>query len=78
MDAGILAHIAQFKRYTTTQIWWKHGGTGQLWQKSSYDKVFRFMDSPENAAMYVVNNPVRKGLVAHWEEHPYSAMVDPW
>jgi hypothetical protein len=23
-----------------------------------------------------LNNPVRKGLVKHWQEYPYSAIVD--
>lgn len=75
---NVLDQIAQFKSYTTSQVWWKRSGKGPLWQKSSYDEVIRYLDSPESAARYVVNNPVRKGLVQHWEEYPYAKMVDPW
>ena len=75
---GILDHVGNFKKYTTTQIWWKAGGTGQLWQKSSYDRVIRYNKSIEPVVNYILNNPVRKGLVARWEDYPYSAIVDQW
>ncbi len=75
---GILDHVGNFKKYTTTQLWWKMGGTGQLWQRSSYDRVIRYNKSIEPAVYYVLNNPVRKGLVQDWQQYPYSAIVDPW
>lgn len=75
---GILDHVGNFKKYTTTQIWWKSGQAGQLWQKSSYDRVIRYNKSVEPVVHYVLNNPVRKGLVTRWEDYPYSAIVDPW
>ncbi len=74
---GILDEVGEFKSYTTTQIWWKHGGAGPLWQESSYDHVFRYKDSLESAVYYVLNNPVRKNLAKHWEDYPYSRIVDP-
>ncbi len=54
------------------------GGTGPLWQRSSYDRVIRYNKSIEAAVFYVLNNPVRKGLVEDWQQYPYSALVDPW
>lgn len=77
IEKGFLQEIAEFKSYTT-RIWWKHGGKGQLWQKSSYDHVFRYNESMQKAAWYVLNNPVRKGLVDQWEDYPYAAIVDSW
>ncbi|HUY32793.1 MAG TPA: transposase [Pirellulales bacterium] len=74
---GVLDHLARFKSYTTNQSW-KVGGKGPLWQKSSYDRVLD-LDWPfEEVAQYVSDNPVRKELVATWEEWPYSKVVDPW
>jgi REP element-mobilizing transposase RayT len=73
---GILDHVSDFKKYTTSQIWWKRGGTGALWQKSSYDHIIRWPDSAEAAVQYVLNNPVRKGLVEHWDDYPFSGVVD--
>jgi REP element-mobilizing transposase RayT len=75
---GILDHVGNFKKYTTTQLWWKMGGTGQLWQQSSYDRAIRYNQSIEPAVHYIVNNPVRKGLVQDWREYPYAAIIDPW
>lgn len=75
---GVLDQVGNFKKYTTTQIWWKFGGIGQLWQKSSYDRVIRYNKSIEPVVNYILNNPVRKGLVARWEDYPYSAIVDQW
>jgi REP element-mobilizing transposase RayT len=73
---GILDHVGEFKSYTTTRVWWRGGGRGALWQKSSYDRIVR--QNGLEAAAYVLNNPVRKGLVERWNEYPYSAIVDEW
>ena len=75
---GILDQVGTFKRFTTTQIWWKQGGAGRLWQRSSYDHVIRYNKSVEPVVHYVLNNPVRKGLVRDWEDYPYSAIEDRW
>lgn len=75
---GILDHIGNFKKYTTTQVWWKSGGVGQLWQKSSYDRVIRYNQSVAPVVHYILENPVRKGLVTYWQDYPYSAIVDEW
>jgi len=78
VEAGLLDQIGAFKRYTTTQIWRSAGGVGPLWQRSSYDRAMRADGSIDAAVHYVLNNPVRRGLVQRWEEYPYSGIVDPW
>jgi len=75
---GALEHVRDFKKYTTSQVWQLHGGAGSLWQKSSYDRVIRYNDSIEVTMHYVLENPVRKGLVTQWEDYPYSGIVDDW
>jgi REP element-mobilizing transposase RayT len=74
---GVLDHLARFKSYTTTQSW-KHGLSGPLWQKSSFDRVFDLAKPVEEVIEYALTNPVRKGLVQEWENWPYSKIVDPW
>jgi REP element-mobilizing transposase RayT len=74
---GVLDHLARFKSYTTTQSW-KHGVRGQLWQTSSFDRVFDLSEPLEEVIEYTLENPVRKGLVSEWENWPYSKIVDPW
>ena len=74
---GVLDHLGRFKSFTTNQSW-KLGLKGQLWQKGSYDRVLD-LDWPfEEVAQYVLDNPVRKALVADWGDWPYSKIVDPW
>ena len=75
---GVLDHIGRFKRYTTTQIWQRHGGNGALWQTSSYDRVIRYYNSIDDAVSYVLHNPVRKRIVENIEKYPYSSIVDQW
>jgi REP element-mobilizing transposase RayT len=78
LPEGVLDQIGDFKRYTTTQVWWRLGGSGPLWQKSSYDRVLRHFEGAGEAAAYILNNPVRRGLVETWEAYPFSGIVDPW
>ena len=74
---GVLDHLGRFKSFTTNAAW-KFGFRGALWQKSSYDRVFDMEKPFEEVVQYVLDNPVRKGLVADWEQWPYAKIVDPW
>jgi REP element-mobilizing transposase RayT len=74
---GVLDHLGRFKSFTTNTSW-KLGFRGKLWQKSSYDRVFDMAKPFEQVVLYVLENPVRKGLAADWEQWPYSKIVDPW
>ncbi len=63
--------VAAFKRYTTRVIGIQFG-VRSLWQKNFYEHVVRKEESLEKIAEYIVNNPVRKGLVDDWEKYSYS------
>jgi len=78
LPEGVLNQVAGFKSFTTTQVWWKQGGKGPLWQRSSYDRVIRYNQSIQQAASYILDNPVRKGIVKQWKDYPYSRIVDRW
>jgi putative transposase len=74
---GVLDHLGRFKSFTTNKSW-QLDFQGQLWQKSSYDRVLD-LDWPfEEVAQYVLDNPLRKGLASDWSDWPYSKIVDPW
>jgi REP-associated tyrosine transposase len=46
--------------------------TGQrLWQKSFFDRTLREDDDPLKVVAYIVNNPLRAGLVASPDEYPH-------
>ena len=74
---GVLDHLARFKSYTTTESW-KHGFQGPLWQQSSFDRVFDLAKPLEEVIEYTLENPVRKRLVADWQQWPHAKIVDPW
>jgi REP element-mobilizing transposase RayT len=55
----------------TTRVWWGYGGTGALWQRSFYDHGVRTGRDYETTVRYVIENPVRAGLVADWTAYPF-------
>ena len=46
--------------------------TGPFWQHESYDHVVRNDKELENIIRYVLNNPVKAGLVEKWEEWKWN------
>ena len=75
---GILEQARDFKKFTTTHLWRPRSGAGPLWQRSSYDRIIRRNDTVDAAVQYLLENPVRKGLVSCWEAYPYSGIPDDW
>jgi REP element-mobilizing transposase RayT len=70
--------VGQFKSYTTTQVAWKHGLPGSLWQRDFYDRIPRGEEEFRAQCRYVLENPVRRGLVAEWREYPWAGIMDAW
>jgi putative transposase len=48
------------------------GRSGAFWQHESYDHVVRNEREFERILAYIVNNPVKAGLVAEWQDWPYT------
>jgi len=46
----------------------------RLWQRSYYDHIVRKVESLEEICEYILDNPVRKGLVKNCQEYPYSSL----
>jgi REP element-mobilizing transposase RayT len=65
----------RFKSYTT-RCAWAHGLIGNLWQRDCYDVIERKTNtSAQRIVAYILNNPIKAGLVARWEEHPYTRLI---
>jgi REP element-mobilizing transposase RayT len=71
-NTGLVEVVGELKS-TTTRMWWKHGGQGRLWQSRFYDHGIRGSRDLEATIAYIVNNPVKAGIVKEWEEYPYIA-----
>jgi REP element-mobilizing transposase RayT len=70
------AIIRMFKTYTTRQVQ-ARGGAGKLWQDDYYEHIIRKDEDARGIARYILDNPVRKGLVAAAEDYPWSELPDP-
>jgi len=44
----------------------------RLWQESYHDHVLRNDEETTRIVRYVLENPVRKGLVAEFDQYPFS------
>ena len=70
-DGNLVDLINGWKSYTANLLN-KMGYEGACWQRSFYDHALRRDEDIQTVAEYIVNNPVRKGLVKNWKEYPYS------
>ena len=50
----------------------RHAVVGPLWQGGYYERVLRREEKTETVVRYILDNPVRAGLVDRAEEYPYS------
>ncbi|MFC7669529.1 transposase [Hymenobacter humi] len=66
--------LQRLKSYTATQANKLLGRTGAFWQAESYDHVVR-KEELERVLAYVVENPVKAGLVEDWEQWPYTYLA---
>ena len=65
----------RFKSYTT-RCAWAYGLIGNLWQRDCYDHVERKTNGDaQRVVAYILNNPVKAGLVMRWEDHPYTHLI---
>ena len=55
------------------------GRAGAFWEHESYDHYVRNEDELERIILYVLENPLKAGLVADWQRWPWSyCRVEPW
>jgi REP element-mobilizing transposase RayT len=68
-DSGIPVEtwLQRFKSYTAHEFT-RLGGRPPLWQRSANDHVCREIETAQTVLEYIVNNPVRLGLVRGWRE----------
>jgi len=43
-----------------------------LWQKDFFDHVLRKEEETEKHVRYILDNPIRKGIVQDWSRYPYK------
>ena len=45
------------------------------WQKDFYDHVIRTNEDIATQVRYILDNPVRKGLVLFWQEYSFKGSI---
>jgi len=45
---------------------------GRVWQEESFDHVLRSSESLDAKVTYVLQNPVRRGLVSNWQSYRWA------
>jgi len=48
----------------------------RIWQRSAFDHVIRTEENLKAVIEYMMNNPVRKGILEKADEYPYSEWFD--
>src|SRR5687768_16784255 len=68
-DASLKEFVRVFKQRSAFH--WKRRFGGTLWQRSYFEHVLRRDEATIHVARYVIDNPVRAGLVSRIDEYPY-------
>ncbi len=68
-----LKEITQsLKRYTAREINKVLGREGSFWNRESYDHYARNEDEFYRIVQYIIDNPIKAGLVKDWKKWPYT------
>ena len=68
-DCDLDGFVRLFKQRTAYE--WRRTTGERLWQGSYYDHVLRETESTRSVVGYVLENPVRAGLVDHPADYPH-------
>jgi putative transposase len=73
---SVLTFAEQCKGKSTNRSW-TVGWHGRLWQPRYYDHLVRAEEDLRAIAQYILDNPVRRGLVEVAEDWPWSGHMNP-
>lgn len=71
---SVTAFVRELKGLST-RLAWTYGIKGKLWQKSFYDHFLRKGEDIEKAVRYILDNPVRKGIVPAWRKYAFCGSL---
>ena len=68
-SSHLLTFVRRFKQYSGYHFGQRFGV--RLWQRFGYERVLRDSEDTATVVRYVINNPIRAGLVANVNEYPF-------
>ena len=72
-DSDLWKAIVSYKQ--KTGFWMSANKPGIRWQKDFYDHLIRKKEDIAAQVKYILDNPVRKGLVPSWQEYPFKGSI---
>lgn len=69
-DADMKKCLKMFKQ--KTGYWLSQNKLDIKWQKDYYDHILRSEENLDIHIKYILNNPVRAGMVNFWKQYPYK------
>jgi putative transposase len=73
--ANLSTVLGSYESYVT-QLAWRYGVIGKLWQRSFHDHILRQSDDAQTIIAYILNNPIEAGLVERWQDWPWCGVPD--
>jgi putative transposase len=72
-NSDIWKALCHYKQ--SSGFWFSRNLQGVRWQKDFHDHIMRERENLAHHVRYVLENPVRKNLVSHWQEYPFSGAL---
>lgn len=72
-DSQTLEAIKRFKQ--KAGFWFYQNRIGISWQKDFYDHIIREKETLEKHINYLLENPIRKGIIADWRDYRFKGSM---
>jgi len=72
-DSKLVNFINSYKQ--KTGFWMSKNQPNVSWQKDFYDHIIRKAEGLPEVIRYILDNPVRQGLVADWHDYPFKGAI---
>ena len=76
-DESDLRRFVQIGKQRSAHAMWRNHELSKVWQEGYHDWVLRPDQSVTEKIRYVLDNPVRAGLVSRWDEYSFSGCIYP-
>jgi REP element-mobilizing transposase RayT len=74
LDANLWKAVVLFKQ--KTGYWFSKNMPEAQWQKDFFDYLHRKDLDLKEHIFYILDNPVRKGIVKNWKDYPHKGSLD--
>jgi putative transposase len=74
-ETSDMRRFAKISKQRVTYVFRIQFSIASTWQEGHYDRVLRSDESTEVVIRYVLDNPVRAGLVTRAEDYPFSGAL---